>query len=196
MRKNFGIFRNNGPADQRETILTAGYQVDPDYWVELDQAATITARKKWQLKLLSSLQAGDVVIVYDFACLGISLGHIVMMLNKFLESNVTILSVKDNLRLSRDGNRDLDILTVLAGVEETLVEEQNEKRKQTSEKRGKFAGRREGQLSASKLDPHKEEIRKYLKEGTSKTAIAKIFECSWPAIDNFIKTRGLEQKGT
>lgn len=187
--KNIGIIR---AADQRAAITGAGHKIGPDNWFELDPQATVPARKNWQTKLLSALQGGDLAIVYDFACLGISLGHIVMILSKFLENNVTVLSVKDNLRLSRDGARDFEILRVLAGVEETLVEEQNKKRKRTSEKRGKVSGRPEGQLSASKLDPHKEEIRKYLKKGTSKTAIAMIFKCSWPAIDNFIKTRGLE----
>ena len=187
--KIIGIIR---AADQRAAITDAGHKIDPDNWFELDPQATVPARKNWQTKLLSALQDGDLAIVYDFACLGISLGHIVMILSKFLENNVTVLSVKDNLRLSRDGARDFEILRVLALVEDTLVEEQNKKRKRTSAKRGKNAGRPEGQLSASKLDPHKEEIRKYLKQGKSKTAIAKIFECSWPAIDNFIKTRGLE----
>jgi len=51
-------------------------------------------------------------------------------------------------------------------------------------------GRPKG-LGKSRLDGKEEEIKELLKKGVSKASIAKIYECSWPCVSHFIKTRKL-----
>ena len=56
---------------------------------------------------------------------------------------------------------------------------------------GKKLGRPKGSLGVSRLDGKQDEIRRFLKLGVSKSAIAKITGVSRPTLYHFIGTRGL-----
>lgn len=59
--------------------------------------------------------------------------------------------------------------------------------------RARVLDRPKGSLGESVLDGKEPEIKDLLAKKVSKAIIAKIFGVSWPAADNFIRTRGLGQ---
>ena len=198
MSKTLAIIRNNLPDvtgfHAKSAIMDAGYSIGcPENWFELDATITPAARKKWQNQIIAMLQPGDQIVVYDLHCLGLSLSQIVLMISRILKSNTTLLSVKDDLCLKPKDFRENPIFGALIDTEEEIKARQHQKRKKSSEKSGKKAGSPKG-LKSSKLDPHKDEIEALLKQNYTKAHIAKIYKCSWPAVDNFIKTRGLDNE--
>ena len=56
---------------------------------------------------------------------------------------------------------------------------------------GRKLGRPKGSLGVSRLDGKEDEIRRFLKLGVSKTAIAKLTGVSRTALYSFMSTRGL-----
>ena len=79
----------------------------------------------------------------------------------------------------------------IAGVERDLISERTREGLARARASGKKLGRPKGSLGVSRLDGKEDEIRRFLKLGVSKSAIAEITGVSRPTLDHFLGTRGL-----
>ena len=83
------------------------------------------------------------------------------------------------------------LFALFAEVERELISERTREGLATAKASGKRLGRPKGSLGSSRLDGQKEEIRKLLELGVSKSAVAKITGVSRPTLYNFLNTRGV-----
>ena len=102
---------------------------------------------------------------------------------------------KENIRV--EGQQDIQtkvmmtLFALFADVERDLISERTREGLARARASGKKLGRPKGSLGVSRLDGKEDEIRRFLKLGVSKSAVAKITGVSRPTLYHFIGTRGL-----
>ena len=146
-------------------------------------------------ELVTILQPGDRLVVSELSRLGRSLGQIVAILDVLAKQSVSFIAIKENIRV--EGKQDIQtkVMTTLfalfADVERDLISERTREGLARARASGKKLGRPKGSLGVSRLDGKEDEIRRFLKLGVSKSAIAKITGVSRPTLYHFLGTRGL-----
>ena len=83
------------------------------------------------------------------------------------------------------------LFALFAEVERDLISERTREGLARARSSGKKLGRPKGSLGVSRLDGKEDEIRRFLKLGVSKSAIAKITGVFRQTLYHFIGTRGL-----
>ena len=113
-----------------------------------------------------------------------------------IKAKVKVLCLKENICLDGKANIQTKVMITLfslfAEIEQQLISERTKEGLSRAVAEGKLLGRPKGSTGKSKLDDNKNEIKEYLAKGVAKASIAKIYGVSWPTIDSFIKSRGLE----
>ena len=145
---------------------------------------------------MTVLQSSDRLVVSELSRLGRSLGQIVAILDALAKEGVSFLAIKENIRV--EGKQDIQtkVMTTLfalfAEVERDLITERTREGLAKARSSGKKLGRPKGSLGVSRLDGKQDEIRRFLKLGVSKSAIAKITGVSRTTLYSFMRTRGLK----
>ncbi|HEY3275834.1 MAG TPA: recombinase family protein, partial [Syntrophorhabdaceae bacterium] len=127
--------------------------------------------------------------------LGISLGRIAILVDELLKMKVRVICVKENITLY--GSSDIQtkvmiaMFSLFAEIERDLISERTKEGLSRARAEGKLLGRPRGTKGKSKLDGKEKEIKEYLAKGVNRANIARIYGLSFPALNNFIKTRGL-----
>ena len=83
------------------------------------------------------------------------------------------------------------LFALFADVERDLISERTREGLARAKASGKKLGRPKGSLGVSRLDGKEDEIRRFLKLGISKSALAKITGVSRLTLYHFLGTRGL-----
>jgi DNA invertase Pin-like site-specific DNA recombinase len=86
----------------------------------------------------------------------------------------------------------LTMFSLFAEIERDLISERTKEGLARARAQGKLLGRPKGILGKSKLDGKEEDIRYYLSKGLNIGNIAKIFDVTWPTMNNFIKSRKMK----
>ena len=163
-------------------------------WIEIKVSSRKSTKVRMIDALLEQLNDGDTLIVAELSRLGRSVGQISIIVNTLVETGVQLICIKENIKLN--GTPDIQskvmvtMFSLFAEIERDLISERTKAGLARAKAEGKLIGRPKG-LGKSRLDGKEEEIRELLKKGVSKASIAKIFECSWPCVSHFIKTRKL-----
>jgi DNA invertase Pin-like site-specific DNA recombinase len=122
-------------------------------------------------------------------------GQIIILIDELLNKKVNVICIKEDLKLNIRRNMQskvmLTMFSLFAEIERDLISERTKEGLERAKAEGKLLGRPKGKLGKSKLDGKQNEIQNYLDKGVNKANIAKIYDVSWPTLDNFIKTRGL-----
>jgi hypothetical protein len=123
-------------------------------------------------------------------------GQIAILVDELVNNQIKIICIKENLEVSeRKKNVQTRVMTtmfsLLAEIERDLISERTKEGLVRAKAEGKLLGRPKGSLGKSKLDGKQKEIQEYLNKGVNKANLARIYDVSWPTIDNFIRTRGL-----
>lgn len=153
-----------------------------------------TARKIDEL--IYRMKSGDTLVVSELSRLGRSVGQIAILVDELLNNKIKIICIKENLEVSeRNRNVQTKVMTTMfslfAEIERDLISERTKEGLARAKADGKLLGRPKGSLGKSKLDGKQKEIQDYLNKGVNKANLARIYDVSWPTIDNFIRTRGL-----
>ena len=141
-------------------------------------------------------QRGDRLVVSELSRLGRSLGQIVAILDALAKAGVAFVAMKENIRI--EGQRDIQtkVMTTLfalfAEVERDLISERTREGLAKARASGRKLGRPKGSLGVSRLSGKEDDIRRFLKLGVSKTAIAKLTGVSRTTLYSFMRTRGLK----
>ena len=159
-----------------------------DKWVE----EIISSRKPLQErklgKLLNKLKKEDILIATELSRLGRNLLEVMGILQKCLEKDCQIWTLKENYRLGADiQSKVLAFAFSLASeIERQLISERTKISLQRLKNEGKHLGRPYGS-SYQKLQKHHDKIKQLWKKQISKSEIAKTFNCSWLTIHRYIK---------
>lgn len=163
-------------------------------WVQIQVSSRKTTKVRLIDTLLEKLNCGDTLIVAELSRLGRSVGQIAIIVNTLVETGVQLICIKENIKLN--GAPDIQSKVVLtmfslfAEIERDLISERTKAGLARARAEGKLLGRPKG-LGKSILDGKEEAIREFLRKGVSIASIAKIYECSWPCVNHFAKTRKL-----
>lgn len=167
-------------------------------WIEIKASSRKSARERKIDELLNQINTGDTLIVSELSRLGRSVGQIIILIDELLNKQVRLICIKENLDLNIKRNIQSKVMitmfSLFAEIERDLISERTKEGLERAKAEGKLLGRPKGKLGKSKLDGKENDIKKYLDKGVNKTNIARIYDVSYPTLDNFIKTRGLLTK--
>ena len=157
-------------------------------WVD----ETISSRKPLQErklgKLLKKLKKGDILIATELSRLGRNLLEVMGILQKCLEKDCQIWTLKENYRLGADiQSKVLAFAFSLASeIERQLISERTKNSLQRLKDEGKHLGRPYG-FSYRKLQKKHDKIKELLDKNVTKAEIARLMDCSWITLHRYIK---------
>lgn len=145
-------------------------------------------------QLISSVGAGDLVLISELSRLGRSVGQIIQLIDELIKAKVRFIAIKEHINL--DGKQDLQtkvmitLFGLFAEIERDLISERTREGLQSARSKGKQLGRPKG-IGKSKLDGKENEIKMLLTKKIPKTSIAKIMDVSRSNLVHFISSRNL-----
>jgi DNA invertase Pin-like site-specific DNA recombinase len=166
-----------------------GLKIDEFVEVEVSSQKTPKARKVDVL--LEKLTKGDLLLVNELSRLGRSVGQVIQIVDALVKEQVGFVAVKENIRLL-DGKYDMQSKTMVtlfglfAEIERDLISERTKQGLILARERGKQLGRPKGS-GKSKLDKFKPEIEALLKNGSTKTFIARRYGTSLSNLYRWLK---------
>jgi DNA invertase Pin-like site-specific DNA recombinase len=167
-----------------------------EQWIEETISGTKLPEKRLLGSLLAEVKKDDLIVCSELSRLGRSLFMIMSILNHLMLNGVRVWTIKDNYRLG--DNIQSKVLAfafaLSAEIERDLVSQRTKEALTRKRSEGVVLGRPYGRKSSHvKLSGHEEEIKKLLGEGTSKTAIGRIFGVNRMTVDSFLKNRMPQQ---
>ena len=184
--------------NQRLAILEYAQRnkLDIEDFIEVTISSRKSNTERRIVELVERLNAGDTLVVAELSRLGRSLSQIVTLVDTLRANGVQLITIKEAIDTAKNDistKTQIAMFGLFAEIERDLLSQRTKEGLSRARKEGVILGRPKGSLSVSKLDGREDEIRRYLKLGLNKTAIAKLMECSRPTLNNFIKTRKLIQ---
>ena len=163
------------------------------HWIE-EKVSGVKDWKKRELgAVFSTLEQGDAVIVSELSRLGRSTLQILEIMKEAKEKGIAMHAVKGDWTLngSMESKIVLNMLAMIAEIERDLISERTKEGLRARKAAGVILGRPKGP-GKSKLDEYKEEIISLLKNGSTKTFIAKRYKTSVPNLFNWLKKNKFE----
>jgi len=158
-----------------------------DDFIEIEVSTRKPPKARRIDELMENLHYGDLLLVSELSRLGRSVGQIIQIIDSLVKNEVRFIAVKESIKIN--GKQDIQTKTMItmfalfAEIERDLISERTKQGLIAARKRGKQLGRPKGS-GKSKLDEFKPEIEALLKNGSSKTFVAKRYKTSLP---NFYK---------
>lgn len=147
-------------------------------------------------KTIETLKQGDILIVTELSRLGRSMLEIMKLLSELLEKGIRVYAIKGNYKL--DNSIQSKIMTMVLcmamEIERDLISQRVKEALARRKKEGVKLGRPKGVPGKSKLDEKEAEIKALLDKKVSIASLAKIYDCSWPTMKNFIDKKILKDK--
>ena len=176
--------------NQKHEILTytQKHDIQIDKWIDetISSRKPLTERKLG--KLLKRLKKGDILIATELSRLGRNLLEVMGILQKCLEKDCQIWTLKENYRLGADiQSKVLAFAFSLASeIERQLISERTKNSLQRLKDEGKHLGRPYG-FSYKKLQKRHDKIKELLDKNVTKAEIARLMGCSWITLHRYIK---------
>lgn len=139
-------------------------------------------------ELLKTANEGDTIIVTELSRLGRSLMMIMKVLDDCLKRGVKVMAIKENFTLDNSicCKALMFAFGMSAEVERQLISERTKAGLERARRNGKRIGRQTGEKPRYfKLTPHKDKIKRYMKEGRSLNSMAREFGVNWVTMKNF-----------
>jgi DNA invertase Pin-like site-specific DNA recombinase len=168
-----------------------------DKFVEVEISSRKPNKARKIDELLENLQTGDLLLVSELSRLARSVGQIIQIVDALIKKQVRFIAVKESIRISGKQNIQTKTMITMFGlfaeIERDLISERTKQGLALARKKGKLLGRPKGS-GKSKLDQFEPEIRALLKNGSSKTFIAKRYKTSLPNLYKWMKKNGIPIK--
>ena len=170
-----------------------------DMFIKVEVSSRKSTKDRKIDKLLEKLQAGDLLLVSELSRLGRSVGQIIQIVDALIKKQVLLVAVKESIKINGKQNIQTKTMITMFGlfaeIERDLISERTKQGLAAARKSGKTLGRPKG-YGKSKLDDFKPEIEALLKNGRSKTFIAKRYKTSLPNLYKWLKKHGVPLKLT
>ena len=161
-----------------------------DQWFDVDCSSRKTPKERRIDELLDLIKEGDTLIVPELSRLGRSVGQVVMIVDSLVNKKVTVICLKENIRLNGEKDLQATILITLFGlfaeIERELIRERTREGLARARAEGKLLGRPKGP-GKSCLDKYGEEIIALLKTGSTKKYLATKYKITQPTLYNWLK---------
>ena len=165
-----------------------------DDFIEIEVSTRKSPQARRIDELMENLQSNDLLLVSELSRLGRSVGQIIQIIDSLVKNKVRFVAVKEGIRIN--GKQDIQTKTMItmfalfAEIERDLISERTKQGLIAAKKKGKQLGRPKGS-GKSKLDEFKPEIEALLKNGSSKTFVAKRYRTSLPNFYKWMKKHGI-----
>lgn len=171
-----------------------GTNIKIDKWIEETISGNMAVEKRKLGALLKKLNKGDILISSEISRLGRNLMMIMSILNICMQKGIHVWTIKDNYRLGNDINSKVLAFAfgLSAEIERNLISQRTKEALARKKNEGAVLGRPKGSKSTrTKLSGKEERIKEMLREGISKSAIARKMKVSRITLLTFIKKNGL-----
>jgi len=164
-------------------------------WYKVEMSSRKSTKQRRIDEMLEHLSKGDTLVVAELSRLARSVGQIAVIVDTLRKNGVKVICIKENITVN--GKKDMQtkvmitMFSLFAEIERDLISERTKEGLARAKAQGKVLGRPKGKLGKSKLDGKEDEIKVLLDKCVTKANIAKIYDVSWPTIQNFIRTRKL-----
>lgn len=166
-----------------------------DRWIQETISGTVSPDKRNLGKLLHHVKPGDKIICSELSRLGRSMFMIMSILNRLMENDVAVHTVKEGYKLGQDLQSKVlaFAFSISAEIERNLIAERTTEALRRCKAEGVVLGRPKGRKNSMyKLSQYESEIRRMLNEGYTKTYIIQHFEISSATLYRFMKMVGIE----
>ncbi len=158
--------------------------------VEVEVSSSKSTKARKIDTILENLHAGDLLLVSELSRLGRSVGQIIQIVDSLIKKQGRLIAIKESIKIN--GKQDIQTKTMitmfglLAEIERDLISKRTKQGLAAARMKGVKLGRPKGP-GKSKLDEFKPEIEVLLKNGSSKTFIAKRYKTSLPNLYKWMK---------
>ena len=164
--------------------------IEIDVWID----ETISGAKEIRIRQLSSIldemKAGDTIICTEISRLGRSMQIVFEVMNKCLENNVELITLKENYHLNNSPMSKfiLSVYSYAAETERLLISERTKEGLAARKRAGVKLGRPKGTIAKElKLDKYREAIVKDLSDGIPKIRVARKYGVNVSTIYDWLK---------
>ena len=161
-----------------------------DQWIEEKVSGTISPDKRNLGKLIKMAKSKDVIICSELSRLGRNIFMIMSILNRLMEMNVSVYTVKEGYRLGDDLTSKVlaFAFSISAEIERELISQRTKEALLRKKAEGGVLGHPKGKRNSHvKLTGREDEIRKLLDYGYSKEQISKKLKVCPATLYKFIK---------
>ena len=166
-------------------------------WIE----ETISATKKLENRklgtLLNKMEKGDILIVSELSRLGRNLMQIMSILNRCMETEIQVFTIKENYELGNNVNSKVLAFAfgLSAEIERNLISQRTKEALARKKAEGVILGRPKGSRSKTvKLTGRQEDIKDLLDKKISKSAIGRILGVHRLTVHDFMKNHWEKEK--
>jgi len=166
-------------------------------WIE----ETISATKKLENRklgtLLNKMEKGDILIVSELSRLGRNLMQIMSILNRCMETEIQVFTIKENYELGNNVNSKVLAFAfgLSAEIERNLISQRTKEALARKKAEGVILGRPKGSRSKTvKLTGKQDEIKELLDKKISKSAIGRILGVHRLTVHDFMKNHWEKEK--
>ncbi len=184
--------------NQRHEILeyVNKNHIHVDEFIEAEISSRKNKKQRRITELMEKLEPDDTLIVSELSRLGRSTSEVIDIVNELIDKEIKFISIKQGLNIVGKHNMQSKVMVTMfslfAELERDIISERTKAALAAKKAGGKKLGKPKGTLQESKLDPHQEQIKEFLKHGVAKSAIARMLGTSRTNLVSYIKTRGLE----
>lgn len=161
-----------------------------DEWIEETISSTADLNKRKLGKLIRKIKKDDLIIASELSRLGRNLLQVMGMLNKLLDTDARVWTIKDNYKLGDDISSKVLAFAfgLSAEIERKMISQRTKEALAARRAAGKTLGRPLGAKNKQlKLTGKENVIKILLKKGLSKTKIAKQLHVDRDTLREFIK---------
>lgn len=166
------------------------HNVNINKWVEEVISSRKELKQRKLSKILNKLKSDDILITTEISRLGRNMLEIMGILQTCLSKGCQIITIKENYHLGADIQSKVLAFAfgLSAEIERQLISQRTKESLKRLKDEGKHLGRPFG-VSYRKLQANKNKIVELLNKNVSKTAIARLMNCSWTTLHRFIGER-------
>ena len=157
-------------------------------WVNEVISSRKSLKERQLGKLLKHLKKGDILIASELSRLGRNLLEVMGILQRCLEKDCQIWTLKENYKLGADIQSKVlaFAFSLAAEIERQLISQRTKESLKRLKDEGKHLGRPHG-FNYKKLDSKKDKIKELLNKQVSKAEIARLLNCSWLTLHRYIQ---------
>ena len=169
-----------------------GWKVD---FIEETVSGRVSYKERELGRVVSDLNKDDVLIVSELSRLGRSMLEVMTLLCELSDRGIKVYAIKGNHRVDNSiASKVMTMVLCMASeIERDLISQRTKEALQKKKQEGVTLGRPKGVPGKSRLDGKEEEIKKLLDKQVGIASLAKIYDCSWPTMKNFIKKKVLRK---
>lgn len=159
-------------------------------WIEETVSGTVSPKKRNLGKLLSKVKKGDLIVCSELSRLGRSMFMIMSILNRLMEAEVSVFTVKEGYRLGQDLQSKVlaFAFSISAEIERTLLSQRTSEALKRKKEEGVVLGRPKGcKAKRYKLSGCEDEIISMIETGYRIIDICEYFRCSTATLYSFMR---------